>query len=90
MPARKAEIIMAGSFLTDIVAPVTRRNIYATYSGLGLVLGSIQAGLGAVNASSPDWIKAALAVYAFFGTAIGATAASNTAPGKAKAGVQDA
>lgn len=68
---------MGGNFLTDILSPIKRRAIYALYSGVGLLLGAIQAGLGAVDAGTPDWLKAALSIYAFFGTAIGATAASN-------------
>ena len=68
---------MAGNFLTDILSPVTRRTVYGLYSAVGLALGGVQAGLGAVDAGTPDWVKASLAVYAFFGTAIGATAASN-------------
>ena len=30
-----------------------------------------------VSPASPDWLKVTLSVYAFLGTAIGATAASN-------------
>jgi hypothetical protein len=65
------------NFLKDIVSPSSRRWVYAVYSLIGLALGCIQAGFGAVNAGTPDWLKICLAVYAFFGTAIGATAASN-------------
>lgn len=68
---------VSGSFLTNSFSPGTRKLIYALYSTVGLLLGGVQAGLGAVEVGSPDWLKAALAVYAFFGTAIGATAASN-------------
>ncbi|MGA8047840.1 MAG: hypothetical protein WCA30_16400 [Dermatophilaceae bacterium] len=68
---------MSGSFLTDVFSPAKRKAIYATYSTIGLMLGGVQAGLGAVEVGSPDWLKASLAVYAFLGTAIGATAASN-------------
>lgn len=68
---------MSGTFLTDVFSPAKRKVIYATYSTVGLLLGGVQAGLGAVEVGSPDWLKASLAVYAFFGTAIGATAASN-------------
>jgi hypothetical protein len=65
------------NFLKDIVSPMSRKWLYAGYSIVGLALGCIQAGFGAVNAVTPNWLKIFLAVYAFFGTAIGATAASN-------------
>ena len=68
---------VTGSFLTNIFSPTKRKFIYTLYSSVGLILGGVQAGLGAVEVGSPDWLKASLAVYAFFGTAIGATAASN-------------
>ena len=69
---------MAGNFLTDIVTPAKRKALYGTYSAIGLLLGCVQAALGAVDAGTPNWLRATLAVYAFCGTAIGATAASNT------------
>ena len=67
------------NILRDIVSAEKRKWIYGVYSLVGLVLGCVQAGLGAVDAGTPDFLKASLAVYAFIGTAIGATAASNTA-----------
>lgn len=63
--------------LVNILGASTRRFIYGLYAVGGLVLGSIQAGIGAVDTGTPDWIKVALAVYAYIGIAIGATAASN-------------
>jgi hypothetical protein len=63
--------------LVNILGASTRRIIYAVYALGGLALGSIQAGIGAVDTATPDWIKVALAVYAYLGIAIGATAASN-------------
>lgn len=71
---------VTGTFLTNIFSPAKRKLIYTLYSTVGLILGGVQAGLGAVEVGSPDWLKASLAVYAFFGTAIGATAASNVQP----------
>jgi|tagenome__1003787_1003787.scaffolds.fasta_scaffold18399349_1 hypothetical protein len=65
------------SFLTDILSPVKRKHIYGIYSAVGLIFGAIQAGFATLNSGTPDWLKVALAVYAFAGTAIGATAASN-------------
>lgn len=63
--------------LVNILGASTRRIIYGLYALGGLVLGSIQAGMGAVSAGTPDWLKVALAVFAYIGIAIGATAASN-------------
>ncbi|WP_143447864.1 hypothetical protein [Kineosporia sp. R_H_3] len=68
------------NFLKDIVSARTRQQVYAAYSLVGLTLGCVQAGLGAIDSGTPDWLKASLAVYAFFGTAIGVTAASNVNP----------
>ena len=68
------------NFLRDIVSAEKRKWIYGVYSLVGLLLGCVQAGLGAVDAGTPDFLKVSLAVYAFLGTAIGATAASNTVP----------
>lgn len=78
---------MAGNVLTDIVAPAKRRAIYASYSAVGVVIGGIQAGMGSVNATTPNWLKVLTAVYAFAGTVIGATAASNTPATKKQADV---
>jgi hypothetical protein len=65
--------------LTDILSPSTRKKVYAVYALCGLLIGAIQVSFGAVNTTTPDWLKVALALYAFVGTAIGATAASNVA-----------
>jgi uncharacterized membrane protein YfcA len=68
------------STLTDILPAPTRKVVYTTYALVGLCLGAVQAGYGALSNVSPDWMKVALAVYAFIGTAVGATAASNVQP----------
>jgi len=65
------------SALTDILSPQKRKVMYAIYSAIGLCLAAAQAVYGALDTTSPDWLKAALAVYAVVGTGIGATAASN-------------
>ncbi len=65
------------SILTDIISPRKRKYVYGIYSAVGLIFGAIQAGLGTLNSGTPDWLKVAFAVYAFAGTAVGATAASN-------------
>ncbi len=65
--------------LTDILSPSARKKVYALYALCGLLIGAIQVSFGAVNTTTPDWLKVALALYAFIGTAIGATAASNVA-----------
>jgi hypothetical protein len=72
VPARKTNP------LVNIFGASARRIIYAVYALVGIVLGAIQAGIGAVgNAATPDWLKVTLAVFAYIGIAIGATAASN-------------
>ncbi|MGH3507815.1 MAG: hypothetical protein ACRDO2_11490 [Nocardioidaceae bacterium] len=63
--------------LTDVLSPGARKMIYFAYALVGLGVGAVQAGYGSVNVATPDWLKITLAVYAFVGTFIGATAASN-------------
>jgi len=64
--------------LTGIFSPRARKTVYTVYATIGLVIGCVQAGYGAVStAGVPDWLKVVLSIYAFLGTAIGATAASN-------------
>lgn len=55
-----------------------RGPIYAVYALLGLALGATQVGFASANAGQPVWLTVALAVFAFVGTGIGYTAASNT------------
>jgi hypothetical protein len=70
--------------LTDIVPAPVRKIIYSVYAALGLVLSGSQVGLSAANVDQPVWLTVTLAIYAFFGTALGATAASNTEPVKGR------
>lgn len=64
--------------LTNVLPAHARKLVYTVYSVIGLVLGAFQAGFGALDNGSPGWMKVSLSVYAFLGTAVGATAASNT------------
>ena len=66
--------------LKDIITPKARKPIYAVYAIVGLVLGATQVGFSAADAGQPVWLTVALAVFAFVGTALGFTAASNTHP----------
>ena len=66
--------------LTDVLTPEIRKAVYFVYASAGLIVGGIQVAYGSVNEITPDWLKITLAVYAFIGTAIGATAASNVSP----------
>lgn len=61
--------------LTGILTPAVRRYVYAAYALVGIVLGAIQVAYGVTE---PQWLTVSLAVYAFLGTALGLTAASNT------------
>lgn len=70
---------MAETPLTGILPPRTRAIIYSIYVVVGLVIGGIQVGFAAVpDASVPNWVTIALAVYAYIGVALGGLAASNT------------
>jgi hypothetical protein len=64
--------------LIDIFGAGTRRVIYFGYALIGLILGSAQAWMSAVESPLPTWFKGAFAVYAYVGGAIGLTAASNS------------
>lgn len=52
--------------------------VYSVYAFLGLALGATQVGFASANAGQPTWLTVGLAVFAFVGTGIGYTAASNT------------
>ena len=61
------------NILIDIVPAAYRKYvIYAPFALVGLVLGAI------ALVSDASWVTDALTVYAFVGTALGLTAASNT------------
>lgn len=64
--------------LKDIITPKVRKPVYAVYAIIGLILGATQVGFSAAEAGQPVWLTVALAVFAFVGTALGFTAASNT------------
>lgn len=55
-----------------------RGPIYTIFAILGLGIGATQVGFAAADAGQPVWLTVSLAVYAFVGTGIGFTAASNT------------
>jgi hypothetical protein len=64
--------------LTEILPAATRRRVYAAYALLGLLLGAAQVAYTSLNLDQPEALTAALAVFAYVGVGIGATAASNT------------
>lgn len=68
------------STLTGIIPAAYRKRVYAVYAIVGVILGAVQVGFGAAEASTPVWLTVALAVYAFVGGAVGATAQQNTDP----------
>lgn len=55
-----------------------RQVIYGAFVTIGVLLGAIQVGIASLNSGGqPDWLTAALVVYAYLGTALGFTAAVN-------------
>lgn len=66
-----------GSLLIKTTSAKARQGIYVAYSALGVALGGIQVAYSAANAGQPVWLTVALAVFAFLGTSLGITAASN-------------
>lgn len=63
---------------TVFIPAKVRGVIYSIYAVVGLALGATQVGFSAANESQPVALTVALAVFAFLGTGIGYTAASNT------------
>lgn len=63
------------NILVDIVPERARKYFYALFALVGVVVGAWK-----IADPGADWVETALAVYAFVGTAFGATAASNTRP----------
>lgn len=63
---------------TVYIPAKVRGPIYSIYAVLGLALGATQVGYAAANAGQPTALTVCLAVFAFLGTAVGYTAASNT------------
>jgi hypothetical protein len=72
---------MATTPLTNLAPAQYREKIYWVYALVGVVLGAIHIAVVTIDANvMPDWLKVALAVYAYLGVALGATAGSNVNP----------
>lgn len=56
--------------------------IYSIYAVVGTALGATQVGYSAASLDQPVALTVAMAVFAFVGTAIGYTAATNTPKGE--------
>ncbi len=63
--------------LTNALRPRTRKRLYALYALLALALGATQTGYGTAGTEIPTWLSVVLAVFAYVGTFLGLTAASN-------------
>lgn len=65
------------NFLTLIPAQV-RLYLYLGYTLIGVFFGAVQVGFASLpDTSQPSWLTVALVIYAYLGTALGLTAASN-------------
>ena len=64
--------------MTVFIPPRLRGTIYSSFALVGLALGGTQVGYSAAEARQPTWLTVAMAVFAFVGTGIGYTAATNT------------
>jgi hypothetical protein len=71
--------------LVGVLPAGVRQKLYVVYAVLGFLLGALQVGWSSAGAGQPPWLTVVLAVYAFVGTGLGATAASNTQTGAAPA-----
>lgn len=68
--------------LKDIIPARIRKPLYAVYAVIVLGEGATAVGYATANEAQPTWLKVVLAVTAFVGAGIGATAASNTDTGE--------
>lgn len=72
---------MAATPLTNLAPAQVREKIYWAYAVVGAIIGAIQVAYVTVDASvTPNWLKVVIAVYAYLGIAMGATAGSNVHP----------
>lgn len=61
-----------------MIPALYRKYLYLGYFLVGVAFGAIQVGFAAVpDTAQPAWLTVALVVYAYLGTALGITAASN-------------
>jgi hypothetical protein len=65
-------------YLEDLLTPKQRKVFYAVFGLLGVLLGATLAGFATAGVATPVALKVALGVYAFLGSAFGATAVANT------------
>lgn len=63
--------------LNEIISGKSRKVAYAVYAFLGVVVGSVQVAYLAAETGQPVWLTVTLAIYAYVGTAFGATAGGN-------------
>lgn len=64
--------------LKDIISAKLRKPLYAVYGVIVLAEGATQVGYATADASTPTWLKVAIAVTSFIGAGVGFTAAANT------------
>lgn len=63
--------------LLTLIPNEIRKYIYASYALVGIVLGAVFAGFGALGITAPDWLMVAQAVYGYIGTATNLVALGN-------------
>ncbi len=63
--------------LVGILPANVRQKIYVAYALIGFIIGAVQVGLSAAGQGQPTWLTVVLAVFAFVGAPLGATAAAN-------------
>jgi hypothetical protein len=66
------------AFNPGFIPAKARGHVYTVFGFVGLGVGAAQVGYAAADAGQPVWLTVSLSVYAFLGTAIGYTAATNT------------
>lgn len=64
--------------LKNIIPAHLRKKVYGIYALIGTLIGAIQVGFASAGEEQPKAILVALAVYAYLGVALGATARANT------------
>jgi len=62
--------------------PRLRKALYKAYWLIGVLLGAVPVAYAAVLASVPTWALVSMALYGYFGVALGFTADKNTYEGE--------
>lgn len=63
--------------MNNLIPAHRRKQVYAVFAFVGVVLGATQVGYSAAEQGQPTWLTVALSVFGFLSGAVGYVAASN-------------